>query len=204
MIEFSNVGIAYDGKYILRNFYLSVDQGEKVVIAGASGKGKTSVLKTIPGFVIPAEGEVYVDGKTMNAKNIKDIRGITGWLPQSLHLDLVNVEDLLNFPFTFDSNKKSKPAQEQIQDIFTKLGLKPDLLTQRTDEISGGQKQRVILASLFLMKKKILLLDEPTSALDKDAVDQVIRVIQNLSDVTVLSVSHDPLWMNEMDRIIEI
>ena len=121
-----------------------------------------------------------------------------------MHLDLVNVEDLLNFPFTFDSNKKSKPAQEQIQDIFTKLGLKPDLLTQRTDEISGGQKQRVILASLFLMKKKILLLDEPTSALDKDAVDQVIRVIQNLSDVTVLSVSHDPLWINEMDRIIEL
>jgi polar amino acid transport system ATP-binding protein/putative ABC transport system ATP-binding protein len=72
------------------------------------------------------------------------------------------------------------------------------------DEISGGQKQRIIIAICMSLDRKILLLDEPTSALDNESIDDLIALVKRIKNMTLLSASHNPLWIKAMDQVVEL
>jgi len=72
------------------------------------------------------------------------------------------------------------------------------------DEISGGQKQRILLASALLLKKNILIIDEPTSALDEKNKKLITDIILNQKDLSVIAVSHDPYWIKNSNKIIDL
>ena len=78
------------------------------------------------------------------------------------------------------------------------------MLSRSLDEISGGQKQRFVIASQWFLKKALLLMDEPGSALDEESQDLVFDLFAQRKDLTMLSISHNKIWLDKMDKVIEL
>ena len=204
MVIIDNLNISFGDEVVHKNFYLSVKQGDKLAITGESGRGKTTLLNVLAGFIPHYEGEISVDGIVLTAKSVYEIRSKMAWLPQDTSLNVGTVEDLLLAPFLFAQNKQKKPTKEDITAIFHAFDLSEDLLWRKVSEISGGQKQRVILASCLLLNKPLLLIDEPTSALDNAVKMKVADYILKQNDMTVIAVTHDHYWIENSDNVLHL
>ena len=204
MLTINNLNISFGNEEVHKNFSLSVKRGEKLAITGESGRGKTTLLNVLAGFIPDYEGEISVDGIVLNSKSVYEIRSKMAWLPQDTSLNLGSVEELLLAPFEFIQNKENKPTKEDIAAIFNAFNLSEELLSKKVSEISGGQKQRVILASCMLLNKPLLLIDEPTSALDDAVKEKVADYILKQADITVIAVTHDPYWIENSDNVLHI
>lgn len=204
MVVLDKISVSFDGVKIIENFSMNVKPGQKVVISGPSGIGKSTILNSILGFVEIQKGSIEIDKMLLSASTIKQIRSKTAWLPQDLYFKLDSAEELLLFPFSFAKNKSHKPTENEISEMLENLQLQQNILLKKLDEISGGQKQRLALASQLLLKKTLLLLDEPTSALDNEAQNAVIKMLRKKPELTVVSVSHNSNWNKHMDAIIEL
>ena len=200
MIEFDNTTFIYDNKPLMQHFSCCIERGEKVVLYGPSGHGKSTLLASIAGFVLPDEGTIRIDGKTLDPTTIQQTRKQMAWLPQEFTLPFDTVEELIDAPFNLRANQAAKPSVGTILEQFERLGLEPELYRKRTIEISGGQRQRIMLMIAALLRKKIVLLDEPTSALDPDSINLVVDYIRELSEATVVIVSHDQRFIEAFDR----
>ncbi|WP_410264667.1 ABC transporter ATP-binding protein [Barnesiella intestinihominis] len=204
MIEFDNITFIYDNKPLMQHFSCCISSGEKVVLYGPSGHGKSTLLASVAGFVLPDEGSIRINGKVLDNVAIQQIRRITAWLPQEFTLPFETVEELIAAPFRLKINQPSKPTKETILNHFARLGLEPELYEKRSIEISGGQRQRIMLMITALLNKKIVLLDEPTSALDPDSISLIIDYIHAMRETTVVMVSHDTRFIEAFDRKIYI
>ncbi len=204
MIKIKNLNISFNKEVIYKDFSLTLKNGEKLAIIGESGKGKSTLLNVLVGFIPDFKGEVTIAGIDLNTENINEIRKITTWLPQETALNFKTVEELFFAPFQFDINKEVKPSEEEIDEIWNAFELSKDLFTKKVKEISGGQKQRIILASCILLKKPLLLLDEPTSALDQKIKKKVTDYILNKKDLTVITSTHDAYWIEKSDKVIHL
>jgi len=204
MIQIKNLNINFKQESIFKDFSLNIAKGDKVAITGESGKGKSTLLHLLSGFINDYEGLVIINGHTLSAQNIDAIRQNIAWLPQDISFNLSTVNELLHVPFSFAQNKHLKPSPNKIKDILKALDLPKDILSKKVKEISGGQKQRVILASLLLMKKPLLLLDEPTSALDTRIKKKVSDYILSQEGLTVIAATHDEDWMKQSNQIIHL
>ena len=193
MIEFKDVTFFYDHKPLMQHFSCCIERGEKVVLFGPSGKGKSTLLASIPGFVRPDEGRIEIDGKELTGASVTSIRQRIAWLPQEFTLPYDTVRETIEAPFRLRANRRNMPARETVLDHFERLGLEAVLYDKRNIEISGGQRQRIML-----------MLDEPTSALDPESVVRVIRYIRSLESATVVMVSHDRRVIGAFDREIGI
>ena len=188
MIEFNNITFIYDNKPLMQHSSCCISSGEKVVLYGPSGHGKSTLLASVAGFVLPDEGSIRINGKILDSVAIQQIRRITAWLPQEFTLPFETVEELIAAPFRLKINQPSRPPKETILNHFARLGLEPELYEKRSIEISGGQRQRTMLMITALLNKKIVLLDEPTSALDPDSISLIIDYIHAMRETTVVMV----------------
>ena len=201
MIEFNNITFIYDNKPLMQHFSCCISSGEKVVLYGPSGHGKSTLLASvgIQGIVT-----IRINGKILDSVAIQQIRRITAWLPQEFTLPFETVEELIAAPFRLKINQPSRPTKETVLNHFARLGLEPELYGKRSIEISGGQRQRIMLMITALLNKKIVLLDEPTSALDPDSISLIIDYIHAMRETTVVMVSHDTRFIEAFDRKIYI
>lgn len=204
MISISKLNHQFNNKVIFDSFSLEIIKGEKVVLKGDSGTGKTTLLNIIMGFLIPNSGEIKVSDMKLNRSNIRAIRKLISWLPQDLSvIGRGNTKDIILFPFErFEENKKNAPKDSLIEKYFEELHLDKSILQSDYQDISGGEKQRVGIIICKLLKSPIMLLDEPTSALDRTSRKNVSEFILNDSELTVLSCSHDDDWVNACKRIV--
>lgn len=204
MVTIKNLTISFGDETVHKDFSLSVEKGEKLAITGESGKGKSTLLNLLAGFIPDYQGEIRVDGTLLSSKTVDKIRTKIAWLPQDTTLTFESVEELFYAPFQFVQNKAKKPTKEEITDIFKTFYISEELLSKKVNEISGGQKQRIILASCLLLDKPLLLIDEPTSALDKAVKERVTDYILNRKDVTIIAVTHDEYWINQSSRVVHL
>lgn len=174
------------------------------MLYGPSGHGKSTLLASVPGFVLPDEGSIRIDGRTLDATTVQQVRRRTAWLPQEFTLPYDTIQELIEAPFRLRINQALKPSRETVLEHFDRLGLEHELYDKRSIEISGGQRQRIMLMIAALLQKDIVLLDEPTSALDPDSIARVIDYIHSLHEATVLMVSHDARFIDSFDRKIYI
>lgn len=202
MVVFKNIFLAFDEKEILRNFSFKVKEGENICISGESGKGKSSLLKLIQGYLIANKGEIFVFNKKIDPENIKYIRKNISWLPQNINLPVDCGLDLIKLLGLDESQKKP------IITLMKKLGLEKEIYLKDFSEISGGEKQRIILSICLNLNRKLLLLDEPTSSLDEKAILFLKETIVDLRGknpkLTIISSSHNKSWLDSCDRVIEL
>ncbi|MGL4627957.1 MAG: ABC transporter ATP-binding protein [Cetobacterium sp.] len=190
MIKFKNIDLKFNDKIILKDFNLTINKGEKVLIAGKSGKGKSTLLKILLGFNSPDSGEVLFQNIQLNEKNIDNIRKYLGYMPQSTPFLNDNVEKIINTIFNYKLNSKKKLDYDKLFYYFNLFNLDKNILTKHINELSGGEKQRFAFIITILLDREVWILDEITSSLDQDMKEKVTHYILN-SDKTVVLVSHD-------------
>jgi ABC-type lipoprotein export system ATPase subunit len=204
LVSLNDVSIVIDNKIIVESFSLEVKKGEKVIIKGMSGKGKTTLINLLLGFVPFKKGIYLFSGKHVTKSNISDIRKQFALLPQNLSFSNENVLNFIMNLFSYNVNKIIKPETDEIFSLSEKLMLDSSVFRSNMNDISGGEKQRIAIICCLLLKREILLLDEPTSALDQTTKNAVMDLFFKNNEYTIISTSHDDEWASRCDRIIEI
>lgn len=190
-IELKNIRKSYDGEVVLDGIDLSIKDGEFVTFLGPSGCGKTTTLRIIAGFEVQDGGDVFFEGKNLNAvpphkRHINTIFQRYALFP---HL---NVYDNVAFGLKVKKVPKSE-IQEKVSEMLELVNLK-GLEKRRIETLSGGQQQRVAIARAIINHPKVLLLDEPLSALDlklRKDMQVELKNLQKRTGITFIFVTHD-------------
>ena len=191
MIHIQNLNYAVGGRPIFSDFEFNVEPGEKVLIRGRSGRGKTSLLKLIMGFVIPEGGKISIQGRSLDQAPISEIRRDLFYLSQDI--------DLMDGPVDLLIREicQAQPGPMDVEDGLARemefLELPPSTLGKQISELSGGERQRLGLLLGFLLNRPVWLLDEPTAALDDELKVKIAHRV-GLSHNTVVVISHDNVW----------
>ncbi|MBN2597430.1 MAG: ATP-binding cassette domain-containing protein [Marinifilaceae bacterium] len=198
MIKCEKINLSFPGQLICEDFSFDVLAGESVCFSGPSGKGKSSLLKVLMGFIIPQSGNIKIDGLELNSDTITSIRNKMIWLPQNSNLPVDSANELVGL---LQMNAEQVVRFEQFLD---QLGVREWGADKSFTEISGGQKQRIVLAACLSHDKPIILLDEPVSALDDHSIDLLFATLNSLSNKTIVSTSHNRKWIDYCNRAIEL
>jgi len=203
MIKFENITLKVHRQTLLDDTSLHIANGNKVVVRGPSGCGKSSLLKCVVGALPIVGGSVRVDDQELTADTVAEVRSRIAFIGQEPVLGAEIVRDALLLPFTYKAHSGNRPADEQILQGLEHLHLSRDILDKPCKHISGGEKQRIAILRALLLNKTIFLADEVTSALDPESKAAVMAELFR-PNITLLSISHDPNWINACDRIITI
>lgn len=195
MIQFEEITLSYPTGNVFSNLSFFVEEGSHVCISGPSGSGKSSVLKIIQGYILPDKGNVKINGTSLNKNSVKEVRSIMTYVPQNINLPVSNGEELLNL--VGSGNKKEMTGR-----FIQMLGLEKEMVRRPFDEMSGGQKQRIVISVCLSLDRDIILLDEPTSLLDEESIQNLIRVINEFGGKTIVSASHNQMWIESVDKVV--
>ncbi len=192
-VELQSVRKVYAGDIpALLDICLTIESGQRYVLAGPSGCGKTTLLRIIAGLEQPDEGRVLFDGRDMAGVEPKDRRVSMVFQNALLYPHLSAFENLA-FAMRVEGIKGEKEIRSAVHQMAEMLGI-ADLLGRMPGQISGGQAQRVAIGKAFLREPAIVLLDEPMSHLDgplKDRIEDLIITLQRQRGLTIVYVTHD-------------
>ncbi len=199
MIRISGLSKAFGDKEVLRGISLDVEEGTTFVVLGASGSGKTVLLKHVIGLLKPDAGTVHVDGMEISAlsgRALTEARRVFGMVFQGAALfDSMTVFDNVAFPVR--ERERRIPHDELLARVIESLrvvDLGEDVLDEWPSQLSGGMRKRVSLARALVANPKIVLYDEPTTGLDPittNSVDSMIDQAKHRRGVTSMVISHD-------------
>jgi ATP-binding cassette subfamily C protein CydD len=205
LIEFNNVSKSYGKRQVLTDINLHIAAGEKIALVGESGAGKTTLLNLLLGFESATEGQVLLDGQTVNRECAAEA---IAWVGQNTYIFHGSIKDNVALADPDASEQRIINAAQAAGVTEFSAQLPEGLLTpvgERGYGLSGGQVQRIALARAFLKNADIILLDEPTANLDAankalllDAIDQLF------TDKTLIIATHDAVVIQRMDRRIEL
>lgn len=202
MIEVKKLKKAFGEMTVLKDVSLTVKKGERVVIVGPSGTGKSTLLRCLNYIETATSGKIWMEGKeVLSAKtDLNKVRAEIGMVFQQFNLfpHMTVLENVMLAPRKV--LKKSRREAEKIAKArLTEVGMinKADEYPRR---LSGGQQQRVAIARALAMEPKVMLFDEPTSALDPEMVDEVLEIIKKLAigGMTMLIVTHEMSFAKEV------
>ena len=186
----------------LKGVSLDVAEGEKVVVIGPSGSGKSVLIRSINGLERPDSGELTVNGIDMMAKkvNTRKLASEVAMVFQGYNLyPHKTVLENVTFAPTKVLKVPKAEAEEAGRAYLERVGL-TSKLDKYPDQLSGGQQQRVAIARALAMKPEIMLFDEPTSALDPELVGEVLNVMLDLAKegMTMVVVTHEMGFAREV------
>ncbi|PSL44774.1 ABC-type Fe3+/spermidine/putrescine transport system ATPase subunit [Chitinophaga niastensis] len=198
-LKVSNISKQQQGVFIVKDVSFTQQQFQKMVIAGETGSGKSTLMKTIGGLSQPDAGTVLFENVRVEGPLEVLIPGQPGTAYLSQHFELRNnyrVEEILSYA--------NKLSDEDAAEIYAICRIS-HLLKRKTDQVSGGEKQRIAMARLLISAPRLFLLDEPYSNLDmihKSILKGVINDIGEQLGITCMLISHDPLdilpWADEI------
>ena len=202
VIELVHLQKQFGENTVLRDINLSVSKGEVLSIIGASGSGKSTMLRCINLLETPTSGQILYHGKdiTGHDMNLSQYRAKVGMVFQSFNL--FNNMTALNNCITGQVSvlKRSREEAETIaMKYLERVGMAP-YINARPSQLSGGQKQRVAIARALAMEPEALLFDEPTSALDPQMVGEVLDVMRSLAEegLTMIVVTHEMAFARDV------
>jgi ABC-type polar amino acid transport system ATPase subunit len=218
VLRLDRVCLDFGTRRVLHGVNLSVTEGEVVVLIGASGSGKTSLLRCINLLNIPTSGRITIDndrifhreadghgGQDVAKQEVNRIRSKTGMVFQQFNLfpHMTALQNIMEGPVTV-KKQAAGAVREKAMQLLKTMGLE-----QHADkyprQLSGGQQQRVAIARAMAMQPKVMLFDEPTSALDPELVGEVMKAMVELakSGMTMVIVTHELGFAFEIaDRVV--
>ena len=197
MISIKNLTKEFSGQKVLDGIDIDIEKGEVVALVGASGAGKSTILRSLNYLEQPDSGTITIDDfkvdfETITKEQILTLRRKLSMVFQQFNLferrtALDNVKEGLKIVKKLSDDEATKIAKEEL----AKVGLS-NRENHYPRHLSGGQKQRVALARALAMKPDVLLLDEPTSALDPEMVGEVLELMKQLAEegMTMVVVTH--------------
>ena len=204
MIEITNISKSFKTKQVLINVSAKFEKGKTNLIIGASGTGKSVLLKNIVGLMQPDNGFIQYDGRTFNegaSDIVKSIRREMGMLFQGSALfDSKNVEENIKFPLDLLTQTTEEEKLDRVNFCLQRVGLE-NVNKLYPSELSGGMKKRVGIARAIVLNPKYLFCDEPNSGLDPQTsirIDNLIKEITDEYNTTTVVVTHD------MNSVMEI
>lgn len=218
MVRFEKVTKSFGDLVVLNELDLTVAPAEKVAILGASGSGKTTILRLLMTMEKPTSGVIYVNGEPLwhervkgklvpaGSGHLRKMRANIGMVFQhyTLFPHMKVLRNVTEAPIHVLRQPRAV-AEENARELLNMVGL-GDKLDCYPHQLSGGQKQRVAIARALAMKPKIMMFDEVTSALDPEVIGEVLSVMRKLAqetEMTMLIITHEMGFAREVaDRVL--
>ncbi|MEN6472646.1 MAG: ATP-binding cassette domain-containing protein [Syntrophaceae bacterium] len=212
-IEASQASYRYElpgDEWAVRDVSLTIEQGEKIVITGPAGSGKTTLIEMLDALILPSKGDILFDGMSVRrlakAKRLTDIRrrvGVLFQFPEHQFFQETAYDEL-----AFAMRNFFGPDEERIAARATEILEKFHMDVERLRHISpfnlsSGEKRKLALASALMPAPEVLILDEPTAGMDALARRELLRLVETLDGATVIIVTHNlEDFLPIVDRII--
>ncbi|MBT8904434.1 ABC transporter ATP-binding protein [Lactobacillus delbrueckii subsp. bulgaricus] len=214
LIQFRDFSFQYDSQQesTLHNINLTIEQGEKVLLAGPSGSGKSTLGKCLNGLIPNLDkgtitGQCLIDGKDISQTGLFDLSFTTSTILQDTDAQFIGLTVGEDIAFSLENDCVPQDKMKQVVDRWAKELDLGDLLKQAPQSLSGGQKQRVALAGVLVDESPILLFDEPLANLDPASCYKTMRLIDQMQKkfgATVIIIEHrlEEVLAEEVDRIV--
>ncbi len=210
MIQFINVSKEFNnGTVGLKNIDVKIEEGEFVFLVGASGAGKSTFTKLLIREMLPSEGNILVNGKSINRlkqRQIPHYRRNIGFIFQNYRL-LADRTAFENVAFSIEVLGAAKrDVERKVNYALRMVGLE-DRATHFPDELSGGEQQRVAIARAIVNNPQIIIADEPTGNLDPETAKGIMDILNdiNIKGTTIVMATHDAGIVNRAShRVLEL
>jgi len=208
-IVFDNVSYTYDnGTKALDNISFSISRGSSAALVGASGSGKSTIMKILLGLYCPESGGIAVSGRDMEEYSLDSLRDMMSYVSQDCYLFNVSIKENIRYgrPNATDDEIIEAAKMAFAHDFISEQPNGYDTIVgERGHSLSGGQKQRIAIARAFLKNAPILLLDEATSSLDSISEDLVKEaLIKLMKGRTTLTIAHRTSTIDNADVVFEV
>lgn len=203
-LRFEEVSFAFDDKEILSTFSLTINSGDRIILQGPSGRGKSTFLQLLVGLYFPSKGQITIDNIPLDRTNVTSWQSLIGYVPQDVFIfdgtlaeniamqtESIDEERILTL---IDRVKLTDRVNVMDKGIYESVG-------DNGCRLSGGERQRIGIARALYRKPKLLVFDEATSAVDGAVEKEIFTTIEELSEeekeITIIVVSHRELpWKN--------
>lgn len=196
IVVFDRVSLAFDDKVILRDVSFTLITGHTKIFLGASGAGKSTILKLILGLLRPDAGVIWVNGERvdlMSERELMKVRTDLGMVFQEGALfDSLTVAENVGYKLYEETEMPLEEVRARVEEVLGFVGL-AEHIDKMPSELSGGQRRRVAIARAMAFKPRILLYDEPTTGLDPitaNTIDDEIIKLRDLENVSSIVVTH--------------
>ena len=196
VVVFDQVRLAFDEKVVLRNISFTLLKGHTKIILGASGSGKSTILKIITGLLRADEGVIWVNGSRvdqLSEQEMMAVRADLGMIFQEGALfDSLTVRENVGYKLYEESDMPLEQVNRRVEEVLGWIGMS-EYIDRMPSELSGGQRRRVAIARAMAFKPRILLYDEATTGLDPitaTTVDEEIIKLRDLEHVSSIVVTH--------------
>jgi phospholipid/cholesterol/gamma-HCH transport system ATP-binding protein len=196
IVVFDRVSLSFDEKVILRDISFTLKTGHTKIFLGASGAGKSTILRLILGLLKPDGGQIFVNGERvddMTEDELMRVRADLGMVFQEGALfDSLSVRENVGYKLFEESRVPADLANRRVEEVLGFVGL-AEYIDRKPSELSGGQRRRVAIARAMAAKPRILLYDEPTTGLDpitSVTIDDEIIKLRDLEQVSSIVVTH--------------
>ena len=212
ILQADHVSYSYRTKYqkvdAVRDVSCTFEQGGFYAIIGESGSGKSTFLSLLAGLDVPSEGEIYVQGQSLNQMDRDAYRlNQASVVYQSFHLfPLLPALENVMLPMEFKKIRK-KEAADRAEKLLLRVGLTERIFRQFPKMMSGGEQQRVAIARAVAAGGEIILADEPTGNLDSENEQKIVELLKELAHedgYTVIVITHNQKVAEETDHVFRM
>lgn len=204
-IEYKNVSLRIDKNQILKDINLIIKKGEKVGIVGATGSGKSTLIKILPALIKDYQGKVFLDNNELRKYSVSSLRKHIGMISQEVFIfnDTLRNNLLIAKPDATDEELYEALKKAKADFVFKlEKGLDTNL-GEKGSRLSGGERQRISIARIFLKNPDIVIIDEGTSALDVETEEYIMEEIKKeFSDKTIIMITHRLKVLDIVNKII--
>jgi phospholipid/cholesterol/gamma-HCH transport system ATP-binding protein len=196
IVVFDKVSLAFDGLVVLRNVSFTLIKGHTKIIMGASGAGKSTILKLILGLLKPDGGVIWVNGERVDQLTERQMMGVRANIgmvfQEGALFDSLTVAENVGYKLYEETRLPLADVRKRVEEVLGFIGL-ADYIDRMPSELSGGQRRRVAIARAMAAKPSLLLYDEATTGLDPitaTTVDDEIIKLRDLENVSSIIVTH--------------
>lgn len=177
--------------YLLRDLSFSVAKGERIAIVGASGSGKTSLLRLLNRLSDPTQGKIYLEGRSLQDIPVIQLRQQVLYVASEPKLLGMTVREALSYPLRL---RNDRDLEAKVRQGCDRYKIPQEWLDRNEVQLSTGERQWVSIVRALLCDSPILLLDEPTTSIDVGRSDQLLAILASRQDQTILVATHDFAW----------